>query len=65
MHKQWLNAVRLPLCLTNKESSVPIPWSHEHDLEMFVEDITKPGIYVLRCIETPILLQGVITAEVT
>ena len=58
MHKQWLSAVRLPMCLTNKESSVPEPWSHEHDLEIFGKDITKLCIHVLRRIETPILLQG-------
>jgi len=39
---------------------VPVPRSREHDLEMFGEDIdiTKPGIHVLRCLETPELLQG-------
>ena len=56
-----LNAVRLILCLTDTESSVPVPRSREHDLEMFGEDtnITKPGIQVLHYLETPELLQGV------
>ncbi len=37
---------------------VPLLRSRERDLEIFGERITEPGIHVLRCFETPKLLQG-------
>ncbi len=37
---------------------VPVPRSRGHDLKIFAEDITEPGVHVLRCLVIPKLLQG-------
>jgi len=37
---------------------VPAAWSHEDDLEIFAEVVTKPGMYVVRCLDTPNPLQN-------
>ena len=36
---------------------MPAAWSHEVDTEIFEEDITKHGKYVVGCLDTPGFLQ--------
>ncbi len=44
---------------------MPAAWSHEDDLEIFGEDVTKPGMYVVRCLDTPtVCLEHVTTSVV-
>ncbi len=33
-------------------------WSHEDDLEIFAQGVTKLGMYVVRCLDTPNPLQN-------